>query len=375
MGQSFRQRRGRNHRWRHSAGSQRVAVIVVSSELKPHLGILAARRGSRGRAFPPHLATGFIHRRVSSNSREANHHLHVPRATHIRTMHAHLARHTLSFCNVAAAWFSEFHSRRAEVLIRVSDSCSAHSQGARFRLTDGAVDDEPHLEMQNSTVQLVWELDELRITAQSWLVGMDEDMDLYMRIQTFLTPCTTMMSQCSTQRTVDDSTRWASDEMSADWSAMRSCVLDTPRRLLDVRSETESDDARVWPAQRAAANATMRCVIGASVLTVFTSVVCSVCSLWRPLCRLQWNFWSARFAGNISKRTEETRRRAKLQALERTLLELPKNAALWRGSQVLVRSWNPLCRETFPRVDMTCNTMHCHVHKSNLAQPSLSHYF
>ena len=32
-------------------------------------------------------------------------------------------------------------------------------------------------------------------------------------------------------------------EMSADWSAMRSCVLDTPRRLLDVRSETESDDA------------------------------------------------------------------------------------------------------------------------------------
>ena len=110
-------------------------------------------------------------------------------------------------------------------------------QCARFRLIDGAVDEDPHLEMQNSTVQLVWELDELRITAQSWLVGMDEDTDLYMRTWT------TMMSQCSTQRTVDDNTRWAVDEMSADWSAMRSCVLNTPRRLLDVRSETESDDA------------------------------------------------------------------------------------------------------------------------------------
>ena len=115
--------------------------------------------------------------------------------------------------------------------------------GVKFRLIDGAVDDEPHLEMQNSRVQLVWELDELRITAQSWLVGMDEDTDLYMRIQTFLSTCTTMMSQCSTQHTVGDSTRWAADEMSADWSAMRSCVLDTLRRLLDVRSETESDDA------------------------------------------------------------------------------------------------------------------------------------
>ena len=52
-----------------------------------------------------------------------------------------------------------------------------------------------------------------------------------------------MMSQCSTQRTVDDNTRWAADEMSVDWSAMGSCLLDTPRRLLDVRSETESDDA------------------------------------------------------------------------------------------------------------------------------------
>ena len=31
QGQSFRQRRGRSHRWRHSAGSQSVAVIVVSS--------------------------------------------------------------------------------------------------------------------------------------------------------------------------------------------------------------------------------------------------------------------------------------------------------------------------------------------------------
>ena len=116
-------------------------------------------------------------------------------------------------------------------------------QGAKFRLIDGAVDEEPHLEMQNSTVQLVWELDELRITAQSWLVGTYEDTDLYMRIQTFLSTCTTMLSQCSTQRTVDDNTRWAADEMSADWSAMRSCVLDTPRRLLDVFSETESDDA------------------------------------------------------------------------------------------------------------------------------------
>ena len=109
-------------------------------------------------------------------------------------------------------------------------------QGARFRLIDGAVDEEPHLEIQNSTVQLVWELDEMRITAQSWLVGMDEDTDLYMRIQAFL-------STSTTQRTLDDNTRWAVDEMSAGWSAMRSCVLNTPRRLLDVRSEAESDDA------------------------------------------------------------------------------------------------------------------------------------
>ena len=111
--------------------------------------------------------------------------------------------------------------------------------------------------MQNSTVQLVWELDELRITAQSWLVGMDEDTDLYMRIQTFLSTWTTMMSQCSTQRTLDDNTRWAVDEMSADWSAMRSYVLNTPRRLLDVRSETESDDAECG--QRNVRQRTQRC--------------------------------------------------------------------------------------------------------------------
>ena len=64
-------------------------------------------------------------------------------------------------------------------------------QGASFRLFDGAVDEQPHLEMQNSTAQLVWELDELRITAQSWLVGMDEDTDLYMPIQAFLSTFTT----------------------------------------------------------------------------------------------------------------------------------------------------------------------------------------
>ena len=133
---------------------------------------------------------------MSSNSTEANHHIHVPRATDMRTMHVFFARHTLSVSNVAAAWFSEFHSRRTEVLIRVSDGAPFH--GGRFRLIDGTVDKEPHLEMQNSTVQLVWERDELRITAQSWLVGIDEDTDLYMRIQTFLSTCTTMMSWTTT---------------------------------------------------------------------------------------------------------------------------------------------------------------------------------
>ena len=42
---------------------------------------------------------------------------------------------------------------------------------------------------------------------------------------------------------VDEDTRWAADEMSAEWSAMRNCVLDTPRRLLDVHTDTETEDA------------------------------------------------------------------------------------------------------------------------------------
>ena len=47
----------------------------------------------------------------------------------------------------------QFYSRRAEVLAHLFD-------------------EQPHLEMQNSKIQLVWALDEQRITAQSWLVGM-----------------------------------------------------------------------------------------------------------------------------------------------------------------------------------------------------------
>ena len=91
--------------------------------------------------------------------------------------------------------------------------------------------------MQNSTVQLVWELDELR-------------------------------------------------EMSADWSAMRSCVLEAPRRLLDVRSETESDDAVCNWSQLSRCD---RCSLDSPH---FRSVLCLF--LWRPLCGLQWNFGSAR---------------------------------------------------------------------------------
>ena len=39
---------------------------------------------------------------------------------------------------------------------------------AKFRLVDGTTDEQPHLETQNSTVQFVWELDDLMTTAQSW---------------------------------------------------------------------------------------------------------------------------------------------------------------------------------------------------------------
>ena len=69
QGQSFRQRRGR----KSSVAPQRKEPVScrhcrlqrncrTSNGLsKPHLGILAAPRGSRGRAFLPHLATSFIH--------------------------------------------------------------------------------------------------------------------------------------------------------------------------------------------------------------------------------------------------------------------------------------------------------------------------
>ena len=87
-------------------------------------------------------------------------------------------------------------------------------QGAKFRLIDSTADEQPQLDM-------------------------DEDTDLCMRIQTFLSTCTTMMSQCSSQRMVDEDTLWAADER----SAMRSGALDTPRRLLDVHTVTEAEDA------------------------------------------------------------------------------------------------------------------------------------
>ena len=79
-----------------------------------------------------------------------------------------------------------------------------------------------------------------------------------------------------------------------------------------------------------------------AVLTDLTSVVCSVCSSGDRCAASNGTFGSARPAGNISKRTEQARWRAKLQALERTLLELPKIAALCGGSEELVPSWNPL---------------------------------
>ena len=46
--------------WRTVCWIQRIRR--TSNNLsKPHLGVLAAPRGSRGRACLPHLATGFIH--------------------------------------------------------------------------------------------------------------------------------------------------------------------------------------------------------------------------------------------------------------------------------------------------------------------------
>ena len=45
-------------------------------------------------AFRARSTHAIKHRRVSCHSRESNHHLHVPRATFIRTMHAHRKRHT-----------------------------------------------------------------------------------------------------------------------------------------------------------------------------------------------------------------------------------------------------------------------------------------
>ena len=92
-----------------------------------------------------------------------------------------------------------------------------------------------------------------------------------------------------------------------------------------------------------------------AVLTVLTSDVCSVCS-----------FGDGCAASNGTLAALDP-----LATSQRgTLLELPKKAALWRGSQDLGIIW---CREAFPRVDMTT---HCTAtYMSNLAQPSLSQYF
>ena len=93
-----------------------------------------------------------------------------------------------------------------------------------------------------------------------------------------------------------------------------------------------------------------------AVLTVFTSFVCSVCS-----------------SGDPSQR--ELRKRDDVPNCKR----LSARCLGCRRTQhfgVDLRCWFDLgtlwCRETFPRVDMTCNTLHCHVHKSSLAQPSLT---
>ena len=41
-------------------------------------------------------------------------------------------------------------------------------QVVKLRLVDGTTDEQPHLETQNSTIQLVLELVDLMITALSW---------------------------------------------------------------------------------------------------------------------------------------------------------------------------------------------------------------
>ena len=60
--QNFRQRRGRNHRWRHSARSQPVAIIIVSSASAELPTVSQSRTEvSWWARILPHLARGFIH--------------------------------------------------------------------------------------------------------------------------------------------------------------------------------------------------------------------------------------------------------------------------------------------------------------------------
>ena len=213
-------------------------------------------------------------------------------------------------------WVKETrHRRRFNPRFQVN--FGAPVQCARFRLFDGTVDEHPHLKMQNSTAQHACELGDLGITAAACLVGMDEKTGLYMRTQTFLSIRAMMMSQSSSQRTVDEETRLAEVDISTDWSEVRGCVLDTPGRLPDIYSETEKDDAKCD--ERNARQRT-QCSglqseqtvaaldLNAPVLSILNSLWCFVCSPSMELLQ------------HSANRTEQGRTCSRCATKERTIL-------------------------------------------------------
>ena len=62
-------------------------------------------------------------------------------------------------------------------------------RGAKLRLSGGTVDEHPQLQVRNTASLLGFEFDELEVTAQSWLVGIDEDTDWYMRSSHLVNVC------------------------------------------------------------------------------------------------------------------------------------------------------------------------------------------
>ena len=155
-------------------------------------------------------------------------------------------------------------------------------QGAKFRLVDGAVDQEPHLEMQNSRVQLasprnlgLWAWTKTRTCT----CGSKRSCQLVQRWTTthagLLTRCLLIGVRC-------EAVCWTHRD---DCSMCTARASQTMQSVASVTCGSERNDAVCNWSQLSRYD---RCSLDSPQ---FQCVLCLF--LWRTLYRLQWNFGSA----------------------------------------------------------------------------------